>query len=160
MNYWLMKSEPDAFSIDDLGSRPQQTERWDGVRNYQARNYLRAMQPGDAAFFYHSRCAKPGIAGIVKIVSAAAPDPSAFDPRSPYYDPRSSPEKPSWFMVEVQLRQRFTRAISLNEIKANPALHKMPLVQRGSRLSVMPVTPQQWNAILKMAQSGSKLDSN
>ena len=155
-----MKSEPDAFSIDDLGSRPQQTERWDGVRNYQARNYLRAMQLGDAAFFYHSRCAKPGIAGIVKIVSAAAPDPSAFDPRSPYYDPRSSPEKPSWFMVEVQLRQRFTRAISLNEIKANPALRKMPLVQCGSRLSVMPVTPQQWNAILKMAQSGSKLDSN
>jgi predicted RNA-binding protein with PUA-like domain len=150
MKYWLMKSEPDVFSIDDLGSRPQQTERWDGVRNYQARNYLRTMKPGDEAFFYHSRCAKPGIAGIVKIVRAASPDPSAFDPRSPYYDPRGTPEKPVWFMVEVRLRKRFTRTISLSEIKAEPALRKMPLVQRGSRLSIMPVTAGEWNTILKM----------
>lgn len=150
MNYWLMKSEPSVFSIDDLESRPQQTERWDGVRNYQARNYLREMKPGDEAFFYHSSCAEPGVAGIVNIVSAASPDPSAFDPRSPYYDPRSTLEKPAWFMVEVQLRRRFTRVISLSAIKTNPELRKLRLVQRGSRLSVMPVTAREWSAILKM----------
>lgn len=150
MSYWLMKSEPDVFSIADLRSRPKQTEHWDGVRNYQARNFLRAMKRGDQAFFYHSSCAEPGIAGIVKIARAAYPDPSAFDPRSPFHDPRGTPENPAWFMVDVKFQRTFRRVIPLSELKASPALKKMRLVQRGNRLSVMPVAAGEWNAILKM----------
>ncbi len=145
-----MKSEPDVFSIADLQSRPKQTEHWDGVRNYQARNFLRAMKRGDEAFFYHSSCAEPGVAGIVKITRAAYPDPSAFDPQSPFHDPRSTPEKPAWFMVDVTLVRMFREVIPLHNLKTSPALKKMRLVQRGNRLSVMPVTTAEWNAILKM----------
>jgi len=150
VHYWLMKSEPDTFSIDDLANKAGQTEHWDGVRNYQARNFMRAMNAGDQAFFYHSSCAEPGIVGIVEIVRAAYPDPSAFDRRSPYYDPRSSPERPRWDMVDVRLLRRLQRLIPLGEIRGNRRLAAMQLVQRGNRLSVMPVTAAQWQAILKM----------
>ncbi len=150
MNYWLMKSEPDVFSIFDLKARPKQTERWDGVRNYQARNFLRAMRPGDEAFFYHSSCAEPGVAGVIKISRAAYPDPSADDLKSPFYDPRHKPEQPVWVMVDVTLVRTFERVIPLSELKARPALKNMRLVQRGNRLSVMPVTTKEWNTILKM----------
>lgn len=150
MHHWLMKSEPDTFSIDDLASKAGQTEHWDGVRNYQARNFMRAMNVGDQAFFYHSSCAEPGIVGIVEIVRAAYPDPSALDRRSPYYDPKSSPGKPRWDMVDVRLLRRLQRLIPLGEIRGNRRLAAMHLVQRGNRLSVMPVTAAQWQAILKM----------
>jgi len=150
MNYWLMKSEPDVFGVADLKSRPRQTEHWDGVRNYQARNFLRAMQSGDEAFFYHSSCAEPGVAGIVRIVRAAYPDPSALDPKSPFYDARSTPEIPVWFMVDVKLVREMKRLIPLSELKTNAALKNMRLVQRGNRLSVMPVAAREWNAILKL----------
>ena len=150
MSYWLMKSEPDVFGIEHLEKRPKKTEHWDGVRNYQARNFMRAMNVGDRAFFYHSSCAEPGIVGIVEIVRTAYPDPSAFDRKSPYYDPRSSREKPRWYMVDVRLLRRLPRLIPLGSIKRNPRLAAMHLVQRGNRLSVMPVTAAQWQAILKM----------
>lgn len=153
MAYWLMKSEPDVFGLDDLKRRPGKTEHWDGVRNYQARNYLRAMRRGDLAFFYHSNCAEPGVVGIVEIVRAAYPDFTAWDPKSEYYDPKSTPDRPRWYMVDVRFGRRLPRPITLVEIKAHPALADMPLVQRGSRLSVMPVTTRQWNAILKLAES-------
>lgn len=152
MAYWLMKSEPAVFGLDDLAQRPKKTEHWDGVRNYQARNYLRAMRKGDLAFFYHSNCANPGVVGIVEIVREAYPDFTAWDPKSPYYDPKSSPERPRWFMVDVRFRSRLPRPVTLAEIKAHPAAADMPLVQRGCRLSVMPVTPRQWNAILKLGR--------
>ncbi|MHB8698408.1 MAG: EVE domain-containing protein [Sulfuricaulis sp.] len=148
-----MKSEPDVFSIANLQARPQQTEHWDGVRNYQARNYLRAMRHGDAAFFYHSSCIEPGVAGIVKISQTAYPDPSAYDSKSPLYDPRSNPERPVWFMVDVTLVRLFQRVIPLSQLKHHTALKNMPLVKRGNRLSVMPVTAQEWNTILKMEQT-------
>ena len=150
MHYWLMKSEPDTFSIDDLACKAGQTEHWDGVRNYQARNFMRAMNAGDRAFFYHSNCAEPGIVGIVEIVRTAYPDPSAFDRKSPYYDPKSSRDRPRWYMVDVRLLRRLQRLIPLGSIKRNPRLATMHLVQRGNRLSVMPVTAAQWQAILKM----------
>jgi predicted RNA-binding protein with PUA-like domain len=151
MNHWLLKSEPDAFSIADLARRPNCTEHWDGVRNYQARNYLRdGMRRGDQAFFYHSSCAVPGIAGIVTIVHEGYPDFTAFDPRSPYYDPASTPEKPRWFMVDVRHQRTFKRVISLQELKQCPVLAGMPLLMRGARLSVMPVAPEQWTAILAL----------
>ena len=152
MNYWLMKSEPDVFGIDDLARRPNQTEPWNGVRNYQARNYLRAMKKGDCAFFYHSSCAEPGVAGIVKITRAAYPDPTAFDPASEYYDARSTPEKPLWFMVDVKLVRKLKRIVPLSAIKAHSALKGMKLAQRGNRLSVMPLTAKEWNAVLKMGK--------
>ncbi|MGE5241779.1 MAG: EVE domain-containing protein [Bacteroidota bacterium] len=150
MKYWLMKSEPDVFGIADLKSRPRQTEPWDGVRNYQARNFLRAMKPGDQAFFYHSSCAEPGVAGIVRIVRAAYPDPSAFDPKSPFFDARSAPEKPVWFMVDVKLLREMKRLVPLSELKTKATLKNMRLLSRGNRLSVMPVTATEWNAILKL----------
>ncbi len=153
MNYWLMKSEPDAFSITDLKSRPKRTEHWDGVRNYQARNFLRAMKRGDQAFFYHSSCAEPGVAGVVKIARAAYPDPSAFDPKSPFHDPRSKPGNPAWYMVDVKLVRAFRHAVLLSELRENPALKHMRLLSRGNRLSVMPVTAKEWNAILKMEKA-------
>jgi predicted RNA-binding protein with PUA-like domain len=151
VHYWLMKSEPDTFSIDDLATKAGQIEHWDGVRNYQARNFIRAMSVGDQAFFYHSSCDEPGIVGIIEIVRAAYPDPSAFDHNSPYYDPKSSPERPRWDMVDVRLLHRLQRLIPLGEIKRNRRLAAMHLVQRGNRLSVMPVTAAQWQAILKIA---------
>jgi|SRR5690625_301327 len=151
MNYWLMKSEPNEFSIDDLKALPNQTEPWDGVRNYQARNMMRdQMQVGDQVFFYHSNTKVPGIVGIAEVASASYPDPTQFDPEDAHYDPKSDPEKPRWYLVDVKFKERFPRTISLHELKANPALAEMPLVRRGNRLSVMPVDEQEWQAILDM----------
>jgi len=151
MRYWLMKTEPDCFGIEHLKARPKRTEHWDGVRNYQARNFMRdGMQKGDLAFFYHSSCAQPGIAGIVKIARAAYPDHTAWDPKNEHFDPKSSPANPIWVMVDVKLEREFTHLLPLTAIKANPALKGMPLVQRGTRLSVLPVTEKEWRAILKM----------
>ena len=151
MAYWLLKSEPDVYGLDDLAAQPGQTDHWDGIRNYQARNFIRdGMARGDQAFFYHSNCKVPGVAGIVEIVREAYPDPSAFDPESPYHDPRSRPDAPRWYMVDVRLVRRLDRTIPLAELKANPHLSEMPLVRRGNRLSVMPVTEAQWRAILDM----------
>ena len=151
MRYWLMKSEPDAFGIDDLCRRPRQTEHWDGVRNYQARNFMRDdMRKGDQAFFYHSSCAEPGIAGIVTIQRAGYPDTTALDPKGKYFDPKAGPENPIWYMVDVRLEQRFDTPITLVALKANPRLKGMRLLARGNRLSILPVTAGEWGAILKM----------
>jgi len=154
MNYWLMKSEPEAFSIDDLAKKTSQTEPWDGVRNYQARNMLRdQMKKGDLAFFYHSNCTPPGIVGVVEIVKEGYPDFSAFEANSKYYDPASKPDNPRWFMVDVQLKQKFKRLISLDELKKNPELQAMQLLRKGNRLSIMPVTAEQWNIIFRLAEA-------
>ena len=151
MNYWLMKSEPEVFGIDDLRKRPKQTEPWDGVRNYQARNMLRdQMKKGDLAFFYHSNCAEPGIVGIMEIVRAGYPDSSAFDPDDHHYDPKSSPDAPRWFRVDVRFKRKLRRTITLAELKEQPKLAGMGLLARGNRLSVMPVTAGQWDFILDL----------
>jgi predicted RNA-binding protein with PUA-like domain len=155
MNHWLLKSEPDTFSIDDLKNRPGRKDHWDGVRNYQARNYLRdGMRQGDLAFFYHSSCAEPGIAGICEIVSAAYPDPAAFDPDSRYYDPDSDPDDPRWLMVDVRFRRKMRRLISLEKIRQHAdRLEGFPLIRRGNRLSVMPVEKPHWDLILSLEDS-------
>lgn len=147
--YWLMKSEPDECSIDDALDARRSTVPWTGVRNYQARNYMRdGMKRGDLAFIYHSSCAEPGIAGTAEIVREARPDPTQFDRKSPYYDPDSSPDAPRWLMVDVRFRRRMKRLITLEELKGQRELAALPLVRRGNRLSVMPVTPAQWAFIL------------
>lgn len=151
MNHWLMKSEPDEFSIDDLATRPQQTEPWTGVRNYQVRNWLRDdIHKNDLAFFYHSSCAVPGIAGIIKIVREGYPDPTAFDLKSDYYDPKSQPDNPRWFCVDVKLVEKFPRIITLEELKQQKALKNMRLLQKGNRLSIMPIHRNEWAIILQM----------
>jgi len=145
MQYWLMKSEPDVFGIDDLKRRPDKTEPWDGVRNYQARNMMRdQMKKGDKVFFYHSNCDVPGIVGVMKVVKGSYPDYTAQDPENKYYDPKASEENPRWFMVNVKYVKKFKRTITLAELKSDPALQDMLLVKKGSRLSIMPVTEQQW----------------
>jgi len=149
--HWLMKSEPNAFSIDTLTKKPNQTEHWDGVRNYQARNLLRdQLQVGDLAFFYHSNCETPGIVGIMEVVRAGYSDHTAFDPRSNHFDPQSDPSKPRWFMVDVKYVRHTRRIISLAELKQHDALENMPLVQKGNRLSISPVTDAQWEYILRL----------
>ena len=151
MNYWLMKSEPDVFGIDDLKKAPKKTDAWDGIRNYQARNMIRDdMHKGDLAFFYHSNCKEPGIAGIMKIVRAAYPDHTAFDPRKKYFDPKSDPDNPRWYMVDVRYLRKLKRVITLSELMACDALAELPLLRRGNRLSVMPVSEQHWNFILSL----------
>lgn len=150
--YWLVKSEPNTFSIDDLIKAKHQTTFWDGVRNYQARNNLCAMKAGDLAFFYHSSCPIPAIVGMVEIIQDAIPDESAFDPKSPYYDPKSLSSAPRWFMPKVKYKKKFATPITLDSLKDNPHLQpsSFPLLKRGNRLSVIPVTHQQWQAILAM----------
>ncbi len=150
MHYWLMKSEPDVFGIDDLAARPDQTEHWDGVRNYQARNFMREMKTGDRVFFYHSNAQPPGIVGIAEVAREAYPDFTAWDPESKYFDPKSTADNPRWFMVDVRFVRKFEHIVTLDELRANPKLTDMPLVRRGNRLSVMPVTAGQWECILKM----------
>lgn len=151
MNYWLLKSEPSEFSIDDLTESPKKTDHWDGVRNYQARNFMRGdMKVGDQAFFYHSNCDEPGIVGIVSVAREGYPDHTAFDPKDKHYDPKSDPSKPRWYMVDVKAIRKLKRTITLNEIKTTPALREMKLVQRGNRLSIMPVTAKEWQTIIKM----------
>ena len=151
MNYWLMKSEPGEFSIDDLVKRPGKTEPWDGVRNYQARNMIRdEMKTGDLAFFYHSNCENPGIAGIMEIVREGHPDPTAFDPDDKHYDPKSDPDNPRWFLVDVKFKRKFKRTITLEELRGKKPLQQMKLLQKGNRLSVMPVSKREWDCIIDM----------
>ena len=151
MNYWLMKSEPSEFSIDDLKNRPSKTEPWDGVRNYQARNMMRdEMKKGDLAFFYHSNCDVPGIVGIMTIHKEGYPDPTAFDPDDKHYDPKSDPDNPRWILVDVKYKRKLKRTISLTELKDQKQLKDMKLLQRGNRLSVMPVSKKEWDYILSL----------
>ncbi len=152
MKYWLIKSEPACFSITDLQNSPNQTEPWDGVRNYQARNFMREMCIGDEVFFYHSNTNPPGIVGIAKVVATAYPDPTQFDPDADHYDPKSTPDNPRWDLVDVQFQAEFKEKISLTTLKTLPALQEMALVQKGNRLSVMPVRAEEWQAILELAQ--------
>jgi predicted RNA-binding protein with PUA-like domain len=149
MPYWLMKSEPDEFSIDDLVKAPKKTTPWFGVRNYQARNYMRdAMRIGDGVLFYHSSCEVPGIAGIAKVASTAYPDASQFDRKSEYYDPKSKREAPRWMLVDVALEKK-TRVMPLDEMRTYPELADMVVLKRGNRLSITPVTEPEWRFILK-----------
>ncbi len=148
VNYWLMKSEPDVFSIDDL--KKKKTSGWDGVRNYQARNYMRDnMKIGDLVFFYHSSCEIPGIAGLCKVSKLAHPDPSQFDKKSDYYDPKATKENPRWFMVEVEFVEKFQHVITLSQLKEKEELSTMLVVQKGSRLSINPVTETEFQFIAK-----------
>jgi predicted RNA-binding protein with PUA-like domain len=147
MRYWLMKSEPDEASIDDLAAMPKQTIAWFGVRNYQARNFMRdQMQLGDLAFFYHSSCAEPGIAGIVRVSKLAYPDASQFDRKSPYYDPKSTRAAPRWLNVDVTLVEK-TRLVPLSELRTRSELAGMRVLQRANRLSITPVAPEEWKFI-------------
>ena len=149
MNYWLMKTEPDEFSIDDL--ERVGVEPWSGVRNYQARNHMRAMRRGDGVLFYHSSCAVPGVAGIAEVAVEAYPDPTQFERKSDYYDPKSTRDAPRWDLVDVGFKRKLARVISLDEIKAQAdRLGDFVLTQRGNRLSVLPVTTAQWKLILSL----------
>jgi predicted RNA-binding protein with PUA-like domain len=151
MKYWLMKSEPASFSIDDLARAPRKTTAWDGVRNYQARNMLRdEMQKGDQVLFYHSSCEIPGVAGIAEVVRTAYPDPTAFDAKHHHYDPDSDPDDPRWFMVDVRLVRKLKRVITLDELRSARGLAGMQLLKRGNRLSVMPVSAQEWQRVLAL----------
>jgi predicted RNA-binding protein with PUA-like domain len=153
MNHWLLKSEPDSFSIDALKAAPKQTSAWDGVRNFQARNMLRdSMKKGDQAFFYHSSCDVPGIAGIVGIVKDGYPDATAFDPKHHHYDPESKADAPRWYVVDVKLVRKFRRIITLDELRQHAAkkLKDFVLLRRGNRLSVMPVTQKDWEFVLTL----------
>ncbi len=154
MNYWLFKSEPDAFSIDDLYAMKGKRDHWDGIRNYQARNLMRdEMKKGDMGFFYHSSCKVPGIVGVVEVVKEAYPDHTAWDQKSSYYDPKSSEENPRWCMVDVKFRQKYDEVISLERLRTVKRLEGMVLLQKGSRLSIQPVTKAHWNVITKLGQS-------
>lgn len=151
MQYWLMKSEPDVFGIDDLKKRGAKGSHWDGVRNYQARNFMQAMKKGDQVFFYHSNCSTPGVVGVMTVKREAYPDHTAFDPEDTHYDPKSDPEKPRWYMVDVVFKERFARTVELAEMRENTALEEMLILRRGNRLSITPVTSKQWKTILRMA---------
>ena len=149
---WLMKSEPDVFSLQDLKARPKQTEPWDGVRNYQARNFMRdAMKVGDPVLFYHSNSKPAGVAGLARIASEAYPDMLAFDKKSKYYDPKSDPENPRWMLVDVQFIAEFPHYVSLPELKDDPALEEMLVIKRGQRLSIQPV---EWKHLLHVLKLG------
>jgi predicted RNA-binding protein with PUA-like domain len=150
MKYWLMKSEPSECSVDDVGVAPRQTVPWVGVRNYQARNFMRdEMHPGDGVLFYHSSCAEPGIAGLAEVAGAPYPDATQFEPDSAYFDAKSSPEAPRWVHVDVKLVRK-TRLLSLAEMREHPALASLQMLKRGNRLSITPVTPEEWCAVLKL----------
>ncbi len=149
MAYWLMKSEPDVYSIDDL--KKDKREPWDGIRNYQVRNMFRdQMKIGDLAFFYHSNCKPPAVVGIMSIVSKAYPDPTQFDPQSRYFDGKSDPENPRWLLVDVKYKRKLKREITLSELKEHKKLQDFRLTQRGNRLSVIPVTKKEWDLILNL----------
>jgi predicted RNA-binding protein with PUA-like domain len=153
MNYWLFKSEPDAFSIDDLRAMPGKKDHWDGIRNYQARNMMRDdMKKGDLGFFYHSSCAVPGIVGIVEIVKEAYDDHTALDKKSRYFDPKATPENPRWCMVDVKFKKKFKSVLSLEELKKQKKLASMTLLKKGNRLSIMPVDAKHWNTILSLIE--------
>ncbi|MGV3494699.1 MAG: EVE domain-containing protein [Ramlibacter sp.] len=150
MNHWLMKSEPDEVSVDDALAAPKSTVPWTGVRNYQARNFMRdAMRVGDGVLFYHSSCAEPGIVGIARVASTAYPDPTQFDPKSPYYDAASKREEPRWLLVDVQVLRK-TRNLTLPEMRADPELQDMVVLRKGNRLSITPVEPRHWKRVLQL----------
>jgi predicted RNA-binding protein with PUA-like domain len=152
MQYWLIKTEPTSFSIQDLAKAPRKTTFWEGVRNYQARNFLRAMKKGDLAVFYHSSCEPPAAVGVAKIVREAYPDPTAWDKKSKYFDAKASPENPIWSMVDVRLVEIFKQPVSIEELRAVPALAGMEILKRGSRLSVTSVTPSEFRTIEKLGR--------
>ncbi|MGA0572690.1 EVE domain-containing protein [Variovorax sp. VNK109] len=148
--YWLMKSEPEEVSVNDALAAPKSTVAWTGVRNYQARNFMRdGMRVGDGVLFYHSSCAEPGIVGIAEVASTAYPDPTQFDPKSVYHDPKSRPEEPRWLLVDVKVTKK-TRNLTLPELRADPALEDLVVLRKGNRLSITPVEPKHWKHILKL----------
>ena len=150
MNYWLMKSEPSECSVDDALAAQNATVAWVGVRNYQARNFMRdAMRVGDGVLFYHSSCAEPGIVGIAQVASAPYPDPTQFDPESHYFDPKSNPDQPRWILVDVQVVKK-TRNLTLPELRATPALADLLILKKGNRLSITPVAAQEWNSVIQL----------
>lgn len=152
MKYWLFKSEPDAFSIDDLRAMKGRRDHWDGIRNYQARNIMRdQMSKGDLAFFYHSSCRVPGIVGIMEIVKEAYPDHTALDPDARYHDPKSTEDNPRWYMVDVKFQRKFSEILSLEMLRSVEPLAEMMLLRKGSRLSIQPVTGKEWNTIMQLA---------
>ena len=152
MKYWLMKSEPDVFSIDDL--KRKGIEPWNGVRNYQARNFMREMKKGDQVLFYHSNADEIGVVGLMNVSAEAYPDPTQFDPKSEYYDPKSTPENPRWSLVDVKFQEKFPKVVSLERMKSTPALEGLLLLQKGTRLSVIPVEASHFKTILKLALKG------
>lgn len=150
--YWLMKSEPDEFSIDDLAASEHQTTRWEGVRNYQARNFMRDdMKIGDKIFFYHSNADPLAIVGICEVASEPYPDPSQFDPESDYFDSKSTEENPRWILIDVKLVEKFNKPVLRDEIRVQPELQDMLLIKKGSRLSIQPVKDFEWEKVMKMA---------
>lgn len=156
MKYWLFKTEPDAFSIDDLIAMPNQTEHWDGIRNYQARNFLRdEVKLGDQVFIYHSSCKNVGIAGIAEVVKEGYVDHTQFDPESKYFDPKSPKDKPRWIMVDIQFKQKFPKILPLKEIKSMPEITDIGLVKKGGRLSIMPVQQTEFECLLSRCQGAS-----
>jgi predicted RNA-binding protein with PUA-like domain len=151
MNYWLMKSEPDVFSFSDLKSRPKKTEPWNGVRNYQARNFMRdEMKVGDLILFYHSSCEIPGVAGVARVSSTPYPDATQFDKKSEYYDAKATPENPRWILIDVSYERDLKNHVSLEEIRKHPELSPMRLLQKGNRLSILPVSKEEFNFIVKL----------
>lgn len=153
MRYWLFKSEPNKFSIDDLAASSDQTTAWDGVRNYQARNFMwKQMNIGDQAFFYHSCCPQPGITGMAEVTRPAYPDATQFDSKSRYHDPKANPENPRWFNVEITLIQK-TRLLTIKELRQYPELKRMRILQPGNRLSITPVDPDEWQFILRILKA-------
>lgn len=159
-NYWLMKSEPGEVSVDDALAAPHATVPWTGVRNYQARNFMRdSMRVGDGVLFYHSSCAEPGIVGIAQVASTPYPDPTQFDPTSPYHDPASKPDAPRWLLVDIQTLRK-TRNLSLLELRADAELADLLILKRGNRLSITPVEPRHWRTILKRLDSASALSTS
>lgn len=158
--YWLLKSEPEAFSIHDLARAPKQTTAWDGVRNYQARNFLRAMQIGDQVLFYHSNADPPSVVGVAEVVKAAYPDATQFDRGDAHYDPSSHPDQPRWDMVDVRFVRQFTVPLPLDLLRKQVGLKRMELLRKGSRLSVQPVRQEEWKEIIRLARRGtSRRDS-
>lgn len=149
--YWLMKSEPSVFSIDDLARGPNRSTCWDGVRNYQARNFMRAMQEGDQVLFYHSNATPPAIVGIAEVINTAYPDPTQFERSNQHFDPKSDPQNPRWDLVEIRHVRTFASPLPLTRLREESALDGMVLLQKGSRLSVQPVTEKEWRHILKLA---------
>jgi predicted RNA-binding protein with PUA-like domain len=160
MQYWLVKTEPDCFSIQDLARAPKQTTRWDGVRNYQARNFMRdQMRVGDRVLFYHSGVDRPAVAGVAVVVREAYPDHTAWDPADSHYDPHASAENPIWQMVDLQLERVFTTPLPLDQLRGQQALAEMELLRRGSRLSVQPVRPAEFRAVLRLAEQAGPASS-
>jgi predicted RNA-binding protein with PUA-like domain len=155
--YWLFKSEPEAYSIDDLAREPTKTTFWDGVRNYQARNFLRdSVRVGDRVLIYHSNCDPPAVVGTAEVVRAGYPDHTAFDPQSCHFDPKSRQDQPTWFMVDIRLRQVFPQPVTRDELKGCADLKQMLVLQTGSRLSIQPVTADEWRAVHRLARRAAR----